>query len=198
MTPQDIITEVRYLINDTNILSSGYRQSDTELLSYVNGALKECAVLQPSYYASIGDVACTAGQCEQGIEFSDAAALLEVLGIHEGAVLTPFDLAAMNAYNPGWKTDTAAAARQWSRFPNDPLKFYVYPKAPATSQVLDVRYVRVPEEFALTETITELPNVLQSALVNYVVFRAESKNDESVATGRATAFYQAFLTLVKG
>lgn len=198
MTPQDIITEVRYLINDTNANSTGYRQSDTELLGYVNGALKEVAVLQPAYFSSIGDLTCTASQCEQGITFSDAGALLEVLCIHGGRALTLFDMAAMNTFNPGWRSDAVGAARQWSRFANDPLKFFVYPAAPVTSQILDVRYVRIPTTFTINQTISDIPDVLRPAVVNYVVYRSESKNDESVATGRAAAFYQTFVSQVKG
>ena len=198
MTPQTIITSARYILNDTDSVGAGYRQSDTELLGYVNSGLSECAILQPAYYSTIGDVTCVVGQCEQGVTFTDAVALVEVLGIHGGSALTPFDLSAMNLYNPGWRADTAAAARQWSKFPNDPLKFFIYPKAPATAQIVDIRYVRVPAVYALGDTITELPGSLQPALVNYVVARSESKNDESVASGRAAAFYQAFMALVKG
>jgi hypothetical protein len=198
MTPQNIIDEARYVINDTDSVGGGYRQSDAELLGYVNGALKECAAIQPALFSSVGDVTCVVGQCEQGITFSDAVALLEVLCIHGGAALTPFDLNTMNAYNPGWRSDTAATARQWSRFPNDPLKFYVYPKAPATAQIVDVRYVRVPVEYSIGDTISEVPDVLRPALVEYVVYRSESKNAESVANGRAAAFYQTFLSKLKG
>jgi len=198
MTPQEIITEARYIISDTNSVGAGYRQSDTELLGYVNESIREAAVLQPTYFASIGDLICTVGQCEQGATFPDAAALLEVLCIHGGDALTPFDMESMNSFNPGWRSDTAGAARQWSRFTNDPLKFFIYPKAPSTQQVLDVRYIRIPASFTISQTITELPDVMRPALVDYVAYRAESKNDESVSAGRALAFYQSFVSLVKG
>jgi len=198
MTPQDIITEARYILNDTNSTGVGYRQGDTELLGYVNSSLVECAVLRPELFATIGDMTCVVGQCEQSISFTDVVALLEVLSIHQGAALTPFDMVAMNAYNPGWRTDTAAAARQWSRFTNDPLKFFIYPKAPVTPQVLDVRYARNPATFAIGDTITDVPAALKTALVEFVVYRAASKDDEHVNSGRANSFYQSFLSKLKG
>lgn len=198
MTPQDIITSARYILNDTNAVSAGYRQSDTELLGYVNDGVREVSVLQPIYFSTVGDYVCIAGQCEQTVTFTDVSSLIEVLAIHDGAALTVFDMMTMNMYNPGWRTDTAAPARQWSRFSNDPLKFFIYPKSP-TTQTLDVRYLRTPDTYTIDEEIIpDLPAALQTALVNYVVYRAESKNDESVANGRAAAFYQAFAALVKG
>ena len=198
MTPQDIITEARYVLSDTNSTGVGYRQGDTELLGYVNSSLVECAVLRPELFATIGDMTCVVGQCEQSLDYADAIALLEVLSIHQGAALTPFDMAAMTAYNPNWRTDTGAAARQWSRFQNDPLKFFIYPKAPAAAQVLDVRYARNPATFTINATITDVPLALKTALVEYVIYRAESKDDEHVSSGRTTSYYQAFLAKVKG
>ena len=198
MTPQEIITEARYVLNDTNATSTGYRQSDIELLEYVNGGVKECATIQPTLFSTIGDLVCVVGQCEQGITFTDAAALLEVLCIHQSTALTVFDIPTMNAFNPGWRADTAGPARQWARFANDPLKFYIYPKAPATQQTLDVRYVRNPATFTINQNIDELPNIFKTALVDYVVFRASSKDDEHIGDGRAAAFYQAFLAKLKG
>lgn len=195
MTPQEIITEARHIVNDTD--ATAYRQSDDELLTYVNGGLKECAVIQPILFSTIGDMTCTSGQCEQSITFTDAVALLDVLSIHGGAALTPFDMASMNAFNPGWRTDAAAAARQWSRFANDPLKFFVYPKAPV-SQVLDVRYVRNPSTYTIGATISDLPSALQTALTDYVVFRAQSKDDEHAVSQRALGHYQAFVAKLKG
>lgn len=198
MTPQTIITEARYILNDTNVTGAGYRNSDTELLDYVNGSLKECAVLQPTLFSKVAQHTCTTSQCEQAISFTDAIALLEVLAIQNGAALTPFDLKTMDAFNPGWRADTVGAARQWSRYPDDPLRFFVYPAAPATSQILDVRYARNPAEFAIGATITELPTALETALVEYVVYRAASKDDEHVSSGRAMSSYQTFVSKVKG
>jgi hypothetical protein len=198
MTPQEIITEARYVLSDTNSTGTGYRQSNDEMLIYVNGAVRECAAVRTELFSTIGDLTCVPNQCEQGVTFSDAVALLEVLCIHGGAGLTVFNLDTMNAFNPGWRADASGPARQWTKFVNDPLKFYIYPKAPLTVQVLDVRYVRIPSTLAIDDEISELPAVLKTALVDYVVFRASSKDDEHIGDGRAAAFYQAFLAKLKG
>lgn len=196
MTPASIISDARYILNDTR--SAAYRQTDTELLQYVNDGLKECVILRPELFSIVQPITCQIGVCEQSIAFAQATVLLEVLCITGGTALLPFDFDTMNAVNPGWRTDTAGAAKQWCKHANDPLRFYVYPAAPATPQVLDVRYVRNSPEYGLTDLISAVPSTYASALTDYVVYRASSKDDEFQDNGRSTAFYQSFVSKMKG
>lgn len=196
MTPQDIITTARYLLNDTN--SDGYRQSNTELLLYVNDGMREISKLRPDLFLIVADHTCAISTVEQTLAFSTAQALVRVVSISGGAALTPFDMDTMDAFNPSWRTDTAAAATQWSKHPGDPLRFFVYPSAPATSQVLDVLYVKNPTSLAIGDSITEVPLLVQPALVDYVVSRASEKDDEHSASGRVAASYAAFAAKVGG
>lgn len=193
MTPQSIITKARDILNDTD--AAGYRQSDDELLRYVNAGMLELSVQRPDLFQTVGHIECEADAVEQAVTFADAQKLLDVIGIHGGRALTPFDLKSMQAFNPGWKTDAAGPARQWSGHPGDQLRFYIHPKAPA-AQLIDVLFVKNPTVLALTDTITEAPEGLEPALVDYVVYRAESKDDEHVLTQRAAASYSAFLTKI--
>lgn len=189
MTPQDIINQARRITNDLS--APVYRQDDAELLSYVNEGLKEAVILRPDLFSTVGDMTCTAGQCEQSITFADAVQLLDVLCIHGGVALTPFDRMAMDQFRPGWRTDAAGPAQNWAALSGDPLQFFIYPKAPV-SQVLDVRYVRNPTEYAINDAIGDLPSAYMPALADYVVYRAESKDDEHVLNQRAAAHYAAF------
>lgn len=195
-TPADIITTARNLYNDADTVL--LRKSDTELLGYVNEGLREISALQPSLFSTVGDLLCAAGSVEQTVLFTDAQALIRVLSIHGGAALTPFDMASLDAFDPTWRTGTAGPAEQWSRNEGDPLRFYIRPKAPATPQTLDVLYVRNPATLALTDAITEIPAGYMPALADYVVYRAESGDDEHSNSGRATAHQQAFVAKIKG
>jgi len=196
MTPQSIITTARYTLNDTD--STGYRNSDAELLAYVNEGMREISMFRPDLFSSIGDFTCTIDSCEQRATFSDAQLVAKVLCIHGGAALTFFDMDAMDTFRPGWRADTAAAATQWSKHPVDPLRFFIYPKAPATAQVLDLLYVRMPTDLLIGDTITEIPASLTPALVDYVIYRAENKDAEHVTSGRATMHAAAFAAKVSG
>ena len=191
MTPQTIINTARRITNDIDAVAAMQRQSDDELLGYVNEALKEAAVMRPDLFSTVGDMTCTAGQCEQAITFQDAIQLLDVLCIHGGTALTPFDRTAMDQFRPGWRTDPAGPAENWSALNGDPLQFFIYPKAPV-GQVLDVRYVRNPGTYALGDVIGDLPASYEPALADYVIYRAESKDDEHTLSQRAAAHYAAF------
>lgn len=195
MTPSEILTDARYILNDTDATSP--RQSDTELLEYVNDGLKEVLILRPELFSTIGDLVCTQGTVEQQITFVDAVALVEVLCIHNGAALTPFDMRAMDAFSPTWRAATPAAASQWTKKEGDPLRFFLNVPAPA-SQTVDVRYIRNPSEYALGAEISDLPDAYKPALVDYVVHRAEAKDDEHVLSGRSEQFYQSFVSKIKG
>lgn len=195
-TPADIIVTARAIYNDSD--SVLYRKGDPELLGYFNDGMREISALQPTTFSTVGDLLCAPGECEQAVTLLEAQALISVLCIHGGAAVTPFDMPSMDAFRPGWRTDTAGPAQQWSRNAADPLRFYIYPKAPATPQTLDVLYVRNPVVLGLTDPITEIPVGWTPALADYIIYRAESADDEHSNSGRATAHYQSFVAKIKG
>lgn len=195
MTPRDIINQARYITLDTD--SAVPRQADAELLAYVQQALREACVVRPDLFSTVGDMTCVPDQCEQSITFSDAAQIVDVLCIHAGRALTPFDRVTMDQFRPGWRADAAGEAQNWAPLTGDPLQFFVYPKAPS-GQVLDVRYVRNPSVYAIDDTISDLPVTYQPALAWAVVHFAESKDDENVLSQRAQAARQRFIEIMKG
>lgn len=195
-TPSQVIANARVLMNDNE--AGQYRQSDAELLGYFNDGMKEATVFAPKLFINTGDFSCTAGQTEQAITFDDAQALIEVIRIKDGKALLRADFKTLSQFNPDWASDTAAAAVHWDKSEVDPLRFYIYPKAPAGMQLLEVLYLRNPASYALSDEVTELPDSTMPAFVDYVVFRAESKDDESVNVGRATAFYEKFKMQLSG
>lgn len=193
-TPASIIAEARYITNDFDDQGM-YRQQNDELIGYVNLGLQEMAVFMPLLFSTIGDMTCTAGKVEQSITFEDAVRLLDVICIHNGAPLTIFDRRTLDLFDPTWRTATPGQATQWSPKENDPLVFYLDKPAP-TGQVLDIQYIRNPGTYALNDSIGDVPESMKSALVDYVVYRAESKDDENVLNARAAAFYSAFKTKI--
>lgn len=193
MTPQSIITLARDPLNDTDGVTP--RASNTELVRAVNAGIKELSIIQPALFTSVSQFSCAAG-AEQRLAFTDHLALVDVLCIHNGAALTRFDRAALDAFKPSWRADSQAAAKQWCPIDGDPLAFLTYPPSTA-AQSLDVKTVRVPSEYALGDSITELPDALETALARFVIHWCESKDDEHVNSGRAALHYEAFVALVK-
>lgn len=195
MKPIDIINSARPILLDVQMGAVAPRQSDEELLNYVNQGIAEVATLLPMMFSTVGDITCQAGTVEQSATFLDAVIVLDVLCIHEGNAITRTDRETLDQFRPGWRTDPAGEAENWMPLEGDPLKFYIYPKAPA-NQVIDLRYVRNPAKVQLDEEILELPAAMLPAMVDYVIYRAESKDDEHVLNQRAAAHYTAFLTKI--
>ena len=196
MSPQDAITEARYLLNDTD--STEYRQSNAELLGYVNDCMREISTIRPDLFLTVGDYTCIQSQCEQVITFQDAQRLVMPTCIHGGAALTRFDIGTLDTFLPQWRAATPAAATQWSQYQGDPLRFFIYPPAPASVQVLDIQYIKLPTALLIDDTITEIPASMLPAITDYVVYRASSKDDEHSDSGRAVASYGAFVAKIKG
>ena len=192
MTPQEIIDEARYVLNDTT--ASRYRNTDTELLDWVNDALAAAVDIRPELFVAISNHTCTAGT-EQAPAF---ARLVRVLGVNRivgGDVLLPADKAALDAFDPGWRALAAAAAIHWMPHP-DPKKFYLYPLAD-TSQAVEVPFVQAPVALALSDTVPISDNY-KPALVNYVVGMAESKDDEHVDSNRVAQTKADYAAMIKG
>jgi hypothetical protein len=190
MTPQEIITDARSILGDTD--TAAPRNSDTELLRAVHDGLQEIAQFKPSAFSDLYPFTCVAGVCEQVVDLDDANSLLDVVSIHNGAGLTPFDRATMDMFRPSWRTDAPGPGQQWAPVESDAMRFYVYP-APLSGQVIDLRVARNPGTYGLADQILYLPESYKPALVDYVIYKAELKDDESVLTQRSAAMYMAFL-----
>ncbi len=191
LTLQTSITTARSILNDP----SGVRYSDADLLQYANDALDQLVTLAPQLFYTRGQHTCAAG-VNQTLSFATARALVTVERIQAGAAVTLTDPVILDLYDPTWRTASSGAAKHWMRVGDDPLKFLVYPPAGKT-QVLDVIYVRVPNEYAVGAD-TGLPETLSDAIADYVVHRAESRDDEHVDSNRAAQFLASFVSKVKG
>jgi hypothetical protein len=98
----------------------------------------------------------------------------------------------LDAQKPDWHTETGSATIQHFMFDErSPRVFYVYP--PASGAKLEIVYSQTPSE--ITNTATELTNedIYAGALVDYVCYRAFSKDSEYAGNAqRAVMHYQQF------
>lgn len=192
MTLTAAISTARGILGDTD--SQGYRYSDHDLLGYGNDAIGLISKLVPSLFYSVGDVGCVADSSIQSLSPDIAQAIVDVRRIKDGAPILPGDRAMLDAFDPGWRTMTPAAAVNWMPVADDPLRFELYPPAPA-GQVVEVMCVRVPDRFAV-DADTGLPTTLIDPIADYIVHRAESRDAEHVLTERMQAFGQSFINKV--
>lgn len=181
------ISIARCVLND---IEAPYRYSDPDLIEYGNGALRALPGIKPQWLYTEGEVACVQGNALQSVSYDDAHSLVAVLRIKGGAAVLPCDKATLDAFSPSWESGTPGAAKNWMPNGDDPVRFYVYPPAPA-NQVLNVLYVRIPGPFTADQD-TDLPETITEAVADYIVGMAESRDDEHVNDARATQFINQF------
>jgi hypothetical protein len=187
MTPAEVITEVRRLVQDQ---STPYRYTDTVLLAYVNQTLKRMAVLRPDLFSEIVDIAITAGAAVQELP-ADAIRLVDIFQVKNGNAITEVDRETMNRNYPGWMQETAGQPVNFMRHVKNPDRYFLYPR-PAAGVVLVGEYAKTPVDYAANAVIDVLPEVYFPVLVDGVVYLAESIDDEHVNSGRAKLFYDSF------
>ncbi len=187
MTPNEIITEVRRLIQDTKVT---YRYSDAIMLGWVNQTLKRTAVLRPDLFGVIGDIATTPNVVLQSTP-SDSLRLIQIFQVKNGDAVTEVDREVFDQTYPGWVNEAAGTPVNFMRHVRNPNKFFVYPR-PTSGVILVGEYAQVPPDYALNDTIALIPEAYFPVLIDGVVFLAESVDDEHVNSQRAALFQKNY------
>ncbi len=187
MTPQDVITEVRRLIQDE---SAPLRYSDAVLLGYVNQTLKRMAILRPDLFSFITNISTTANTVLQSCP-SDSVRLVEIFRVVNGNAITEVSRDTLDQSAPGWVAEAAGTPVNYVRHVRNPNRFFLYP-APTTGTQLVAEYVQSPPAYTLGQTIGLLPDSYLSTVVDGTVYLAESVDNEHVNSGRAKLFFDSF------
>jgi hypothetical protein len=187
MTPNEAITEVRRLIQDTK---TPYRYSDTVLLGFVNQTLKKMVVLRPDLFAVIGDFTTVANTVLQSCP-TDSVRLMQIFQIKNGDAVTEVSKETLDRMYPNWVNEAAGVPVNFMRHVRNANKFFVYPR-PTAGVTLVGEYAQSPATYALNDTIALLSDAYLTSVVEGTVYLAESIDNEHVNSGRAKLFQDAF------
>lgn len=192
-----IIGQVRPPLIDTG---SQPRWSDTELLTYMSDGQRTMVALSPSITAVRVVVQLAAGS-RQAIP-ADGHVLLDVVrnmgldGTSPGRAVRIINRELLDAYRPTWTADPASPTLQNYIFnPIEPTAFYTYPPASGAGFV-ELLYSQVPPELTATSDPLTIPDLYQTALFYYVMFRAHSKDNDFGSAAQAQnymALFQSFM-----
>lgn len=188
MTPNEVITEVRRLIQDTK---TPYRYSDAVLLGFVNQTLKKMVVLRPDLFAVIGDFTTTPSTVLQSCP-SDSVRLMQIFQVKNGDAVTEVSKETLDRMLPNWVNEAAGTPVNFMRHVRNPNKFFVYPR-PTAGIVLVGEYAQSPATYALNDTVALLPDAYLTSVVEGTVYLSESIDNEHVNSGRAKLFQDAFV-----
>jgi len=188
MTPNEVITEVRRLIQDTK---TPFRYSDTVLLGFVNQTLKRMVMLRPDLFAVIADFPTTANTVLQSCP-ADSTRLIEIFQVKNSISVTEVNRATLDRTEPNWQNEDAGEPVNFMRHVRNPNRFFVYPR-PTAGVVLVGEYAQTPPDYTIDQEITFPTDAYFPVVVDGAVFLAESIDNEHVSSGRAKLFQDSFV-----
>lgn len=180
---------------------SGVRWPADELVRWMNDGKREIAMHQPDASSEVTDHTCSEG-ARQTIPATGIKPL-DVLHNSTGRkrAIRGADRDEIDAQVPGWYGLTPAdEAVHWWPDPDRPTEFYLYPPVRAGVQVRLV-YSRYPTDitepaasaaYSSVAGTLDIRDVYANALVDYVIYRAFSKETEYADKQAAALHYGAF------
>jgi hypothetical protein len=176
------------------------RWTAVELVRWLNEGQRFIATVQPDATAAEVELTLAEGS-EQSIG-SSAAKLLDVRRNVNGPAVTLADRTVLNAVKPNWQVGTAAQyVQHFIHDPRDPRAFSVFPPALGSSATKVLALVsNVPTDIAApasNDIDAVLGNIsladrLDAPLVDFILYRAFSKDAVQGSSPRAMAHYTAF------
>lgn len=176
----------------------------TELLGWLCDGQREVLVYKPNAFVKNLAVKLAAGTKQQlptdGVQLIDVVRNMGANGTTPGRAVRITERESLDSANPDWHTSTpAAVVKHYIYSLLDPKHFYVYPPQPAADQgYVEVIYGATPGDVALTDPIA-VDDIYQNVLVDYILYRAFSKDSEYNGDGgRASAHQNAYMTALTG
>lgn len=188
MTPNEVITEVRRMIQDTR---TPYRYSDQVLLGFVNQTLKRMVILRPDLFSTITNITTTPDVVEQILP-ATAVRLVELFRVASGQSLEEVTWGPFTRTYPQWTTDPAGIPSKYIRHPRNPRAYFLYPR-PTSGITLVGEYITTPPNYGLSDTIAVLPDAYFGVVIDGTIFLAESIDNEHVNSNRAKMFLDSFI-----
>ncbi|UKA11712.1 DUF6682 family protein [Photobacterium damselae] len=157
-----------------------------ELTQYLSEAIGVIAAKQPGLVAKTIDLSVTSSPINLP---SDGYTLLAVHSINGIAAQYVFAEKLDQMY-PSWQTDKGTPVC-WTKREYDLKRFWIYPQ-PTESVVVSILYV--PEIKILDEEFEVLlPNIYEGALVDFMMYRAYSRDGENVSeANKSQQHFQSF------
>lgn len=160
----------------------GVRWTRAELLGWINDAQRQIVIISPNATNKISVVKLNAGT-RQAIP-SDGWTLLEVVrymgtdGTKPGRAIRLTSRELLDAFNPDWHSDPQQSTPKHYVFDiQDQTAFFVYPPNNGKGYI-ELNYSPDPVDLVLESETIKLNNIFETAILDYVLYRACSKDAE--------------------
>lgn len=194
VTAQTILARVRtQLIDDL----PQKRWSDTELLAWLSDGQRTLVAVDPSLGEVTGPLPLVVGSKQAlpdgAFMLLDIKCNMGVDGLTPGRVITVVMRENLDRIDPNWRASRRSDTVQHYIYdPKQPRLYYVYPPSTGMTQIEASVGMNPPDIVALIQPIT-VPDLYQTALFDYVMFRAHQKDsDYAAGEGKAGVYLQLF------
>ncbi len=198
MKGTDIISRARIVLNDADAT----RWTDAEFVNWINDACRFVAVLRPDSCVVNQAMALAAGtkQSIAGLTPAGLRLMDVVRNLPTGRAIRLVDRDVLDTQMPNWHGATQAPTTNYVFDNRDPKNFYVYPPAAAGAQV-EVIYSRNPVEITVGTLATQdlsPDDIFMDAVLNFVLFRAYSKDATFAQNANLAASYRGLAEALLG
>jgi hypothetical protein len=194
VTAQSILNKAAIQLVDI----PGVRWTRAELLSWLNDGMRQIVSIQPSASSTTVSKLLVAGT-RQTLP-TDGWLLLAIYrnmgtnGSTPGRAIRLISREVIDSFNPNWNTDTAKAeVRNYIYTNQDQTAFYVYPPNTGT-QYIELNYSAQPADLTSETQAIPIFDIFQSALLDYIMYRACSKDAEYAPGLQLASGYLATFT----
>lgn len=188
-TVRSLLNRAAALLNDEEFV----RWEESELLEWLNDA--QTAVARgpaTDAYVLRDNLTCVAGTVQSMPV--DSVRLIDVVkNVSTGRAILQADYAMANALQATWREAAADEAENFFYDERNPDEFEVYPPQ-LGGELLEIVYNADPPASQITGNLN-ISDAYADAVLDYMVYRALSKDTEDTATEtrKAQRYYQAFL-----
>ncbi len=191
ITSTTVLDKAAILLFDTN----NVKWARSELLGYLNDGQRAIVAVIPEANSVTQNLTLVAGS-RQTLP-TGANMLLEITrnmgatGTTPGRMLKLVDRAVLNESNPAWQSDpTATTTTLYMYNLRDRYAFYVYPQATA-GQMLEAVLSMIPTDI-VEPAVISISDIFQPALLDYILWRAYSKDAPYASANKAAPYFQSF------
>lgn len=182
---------------------AGVRWTRAELLGWLNDGQRVIASIQPNSSNEVVVMPLVAGTRQvlptDGWMLLDIYRYMGTNGATPGRAMRLISRELLDSFDLYWHSATASAEpKNYIYDLQDQRAFYVYPPNTGTGYV-QLNYAQIPADLVLETDVINIIDIYQPALLDYILYRACSK-DAEYAPGVALAqmYAQSFASILGG
>lgn len=172
----------------------GVRWSDQEAIDWINDGAKEIVLRRPGARIATESLSLAEGTRQNAsdgtIQVIDIVRNLKSNG-KVGSAVTFVTRHAMDNADPNWHARRNGPTKHYMIDERNPVVFWVYPPA-VNGAVVEAMLAKAPPEVTQDSDILDMRPEFISAILNWMMYRAHSKDSEYAQGQIATLHYQAF------